>query len=418
MAKTYRHKRTSYKRRYRRTNKRTNKRKVDRRRKQLQLQLRRRTRKQRRGGTPTTQTTQTKIPSILLGPYRHSGEECIKKMIKATPLNDMTLERLRDYPAVLNTYAMLLLTAPNSITYRNQMKPAVKAFIDDINKHRLLEYQQLHSKSNSDPQAIKGDLRQLNAGYVAEILSPSVNKNATIQDIIDWLTSDPEPTQPTATQPTPIPPPISTAQSTPIPTPIPTPTPPQPTATPATKEKVLVLCQRKLDENGAELVNKDIDNLLDALNIGADRDIKYASPMDEHHIGEVDFEGEFGGVDDFTTNNFTKGDYSVIILNTCPFRSMEYGIISEYLKPNGRIVLSKFDKKNPPTNFVEEQPEGKNFYQRISSDAKDNLSDAGFELDKTYKDALVFRRKNKATDAFQPQSILSNYNPNNQPKLF
>jgi len=87
---------------------------------------------------------------------------------------------------------MLLLTTPNSMTYRNKMKPDVKAFIDDINKRRLLEYKRLHSKSNIDPKKmrpeIKGDLRQLNAPYVAEILSPDVNKNATIQDIILWLT--------------------------------------------------------------------------------------------------------------------------------------------------------------------------------------------------------------------------------------
>ena len=88
---------------------------------------------------------------------------------------------------------MLLLTAPNSMMYRNKMRPDVKAFIDEINKNRLLEYQLQHSKSNSDPknmpQSVKGDLRQLNAAYVAEILSPDVNKNATIQDIIDWLTN-------------------------------------------------------------------------------------------------------------------------------------------------------------------------------------------------------------------------------------
>jgi hypothetical protein len=189
-------------------------------------------------------------------------------------------------------------------------------------------------------------------------LSPDVNKNATIQDIIDWLTGAPQPTTP------------------------------QPTRT--TKEKVLVLCQRKLDENGEELVNKDIDNLLDALNIGADRDIKYASPMDENHVGKVDFEGEFGK-NDFTKNNFIKGDYSVIILNTCPFRFMKYDIINEYLKPNGRIVLSKFDKRTP-TNFVE-QADSNGFYKRRMGDAKDKLSNAGFELEKTYKDALVFRRK-------------------------
>ena len=68
------------------------------------------------------------------------------------------------------------------------MKPAVKAFIDDMNKRRLLEYKEMHSNSKKMPASIKGDLRQLNAAYVAEILSPDVNKNATIQDIIDWLT--------------------------------------------------------------------------------------------------------------------------------------------------------------------------------------------------------------------------------------
>ena len=345
MAKTY--KRTKYKTRAR-----------ARRQLQTRRQLRtQRRRKQKRGGASTT-----KVPSILLGPYRYSGEECIKKMINATPPNELTLTL---NPAVLNTYAMLLLTAPNSITYRNQMKPGVKAFIDDINKRRLLEYKREHSNTKRMPPSIKGDLRLLNAAYVAEILSPAVNKNATIQEIIDWLTAAPQPTLQQLPQPT------------------------QPTAT---KEKVLVLCQRKLDENGEELVNKDIDNLLDALNIGADRYIKYASPMDENHVGKVDFEGEFGGDLDFTKNNFTKGDYSVIILNTCPFRFMKYDIINEYLKPNGRIVLSKFDKRTP-TNFVEQQADANGFYKRRMDDAKDKLSDAGFELEKTYKDALVFRRK-------------------------
>ena len=165
MAKTYR--RTKYKKR-----------------RQLQKQTRRRRRTQRRkrGGTPTTQTN---VPSILLVPYRHSSEECIKKMIEATPPNEITLQLS---PAILNTYAMLLLTSPNSMTYRNKMKPDVKAFIDDINKRRLLEYQKQHSNPKNMPPSVKGDLRQLNASYVAEILSPDVNKNATIQEIIDWLT--------------------------------------------------------------------------------------------------------------------------------------------------------------------------------------------------------------------------------------
>jgi len=166
MAKTYR--KTKYKTRTRRR--------------------RRRTRKQKRGGALTKQP---KVPSILLVPYRYSGEECIKKMIEATPPNELTLT-LKVNPAILNTYAMLLLTSPNSMTYRSKMKLDVKTFIDDINKRRLLEYKQMHSKSMGDPKKmhpeIKGDLRQLNAPYVAEILSPAINKNATIQEIIDWLT--------------------------------------------------------------------------------------------------------------------------------------------------------------------------------------------------------------------------------------
>lgn len=179
MAKTYkRYKRIKYK-----TRRET--RKQRQRRRQTRLQRRR---KQKRGGAPT-QTNPPKVPSILLVPYRHSGEECIKKMIEVTPPNELTLEQ---NPAILNTYAMLLLTAPNSMTYRSKMKQDVKAYIDEINKRRLLDYQLQHSKSKSDPTkmppSVKGDLRQLNASYVAEILSPDVNKNATIQDIIDWLT--------------------------------------------------------------------------------------------------------------------------------------------------------------------------------------------------------------------------------------
>ena len=360
----------TYKRTQRRTKYKTRTRKITRRR-----------RKQKRGGAPT-QTTN--VPSILLGPYRHSSEECIKKMVKATPPNELTLT-LTLTPALLNTYAMLLLTAQNSTTYSSQMKPEVKAYIDGINKRRLLEYKRQHSNSKNMPPSIKGDLRLLNAVYVAEILSPAVNKNATIQDIIDWLTAPPQPTppQPTPSQPTPPQPTIPPTQQ---------PTTQQPTTQPtATKKKVLVLCQRKLDENGEELVNKDIDKLLDALNIGADRDIKYVSPMDKNHVGKVDFEGRFGK-NDFTKNNFTKGDYSVIILNTCLFSLMNYGIINEYLKPNGRRVLSKFDERRPTD--LTEQADADGFYQRIfDDDAEDTPLNAGFKLEKTYKDALVFRRK-------------------------
>lgn len=179
MAKTYKrtYRRTKYKR-HRRQSRRT----------QRHLQRRR---KQKRGGAPTPiiQTMMPKVPSILLTPYRHSSEECIKKMIETNPPNELTLQIS---PAILNTYAMLLLTSPNSPNIQSKMKPDVKAFIDGINKRRLFEYQELHSKTMGDPTkmpvSLKGDLRQLNASYVAEILSPDVNENATINDIIFWLT--------------------------------------------------------------------------------------------------------------------------------------------------------------------------------------------------------------------------------------
>lgn len=103
-------------------------------------------------------------------------------------------------------------------------------------------------------------------------------------------------------------------------------------------EKVLVLCQRRIDViSGDVLVDDKIQPLLNILlGEGVEREIQYISP-----IPGADIVGEFGN-NDFTRANFKENDYAVIILNTCPFQVMDFGIIYKYLKPNGRLVLSNY----------------------------------------------------------------------------
>lgn len=108
-------------------------------------------------------------------------------------------------------------------------------------------------------------------------------------------------------------------------------------------EKVLVLCQRRTNGvGGYDLVNPQIETLLDTiLGTGIEREIQYVSPSPG-----ADIVGEFGN-NDFTRTNFKENDYAVIILNTCPFQVMDFGIIYKYLKPNGRLVLSNYSYTAP-----------------------------------------------------------------------
>jgi len=108
-------------------------------------------------------------------------------------------------------------------------------------------------------------------------------------------------------------------------------------------EKVLVLCQRRIDViSGDVLVESKIQPLLNILlGEGVEREIQYISP-----IPGADIVGEFGN-NDFTRANFKENDYAVIILNTCPFQVMDFGIIYKYLKPNGRLVLSNYSYTAP-----------------------------------------------------------------------
>jgi hypothetical protein len=103
-------------------------------------------------------------------------------------------------------------------------------------------------------------------------------------------------------------------------------------------EKVLVLCQRRTEGiNGRVLVNPQIEALLDTiLGVGVEREIQYVSPNPG-----ADIVGEFGN-NDFTWANFKENDYAVIILNTCPFSLIDFGVVYKYLKPDGQMVLSNY----------------------------------------------------------------------------
>ena len=103
-------------------------------------------------------------------------------------------------------------------------------------------------------------------------------------------------------------------------------------------KKVLVLCQRRTEGiSGRVLIDPQIQTLLNIL-LGKDveREIQYVSPSPG-----ADIVGEFGN-NDFTRTNFKENDYAAIILNTCPFIIIDFGIVYKYLKPDGVLVLSNY----------------------------------------------------------------------------
>ena len=103
-------------------------------------------------------------------------------------------------------------------------------------------------------------------------------------------------------------------------------------------KRVLVLCQRRTEGIGGRvLVDPQIQTLLNIL-LGkeVEREIQYVSPSPG-----ADIVGEFGN-NDFTRTNFKENDYAVIILNTCPFIIIDFGMVYKYLKPDGLLVLSNY----------------------------------------------------------------------------
>jgi hypothetical protein len=136
-------------------------------------------------------------------------------------------------------------------------------------------------------------------------------------------------------------------------------------------KKVLVLCQRKKgiihynDKKVEEEVVPEINSIVEKLIKTKKYTIEYLSSGDDE--GELDIKGllEYNEIltlknendDEITTEEFIKNNkksYNLIILNTCPFKYMNYIIINELLSDDGLLVYSIFPldlvtiKKNHP----------------------------------------------------------------------
>lgn len=121
-------------------------------------------------------------------------------------------------------------------------------------------------------------------------------------------------------------------------------------------KKVLVLCQRKKSNNDKKVEDEvvpKINSIVEILIKTQNYTIEYLSSGD--HEGELDIEGwlEYNkkltlkneNDDEITTEEFIKNNkksYNLIILNTCPFKYMNYTIINELLSDDGLLVYSIF----------------------------------------------------------------------------
>jgi len=132
--------------------------------------------------------------------------------------------------------------------------------------------------------------------------------------------------------------------------------------------KVLVICQRKkgncsfgknmlVENTTVPIIKKYISQYLKT----EDYSVDYLSKLDKDEPNDgVDFNIKIGDNDEF--NDFLdirRKYYSMIILNTCPYRFIQYGYIKDLLEDNGVVILSKVncgDKydsdlfKIPPTD--------------------------------------------------------------------
>jgi hypothetical protein len=120
---------------------------------------------------------------------------------------------------------------------------------------------------------------------------------------------------------------------------------------PTDMKKVLVLCQRK---SGATDRNEDIQTTvvpkIEELSKSELKtksvDIKYLSHNITKLVGDVDYNFELGDNNEsrlFINQN--KGQFDLIILNTCPFHEMKYNLIYELLKKNGLMIMQILPNK-------------------------------------------------------------------------
>jgi hypothetical protein len=106
-------------------------------------------------------------------------------------------------------------------------------------------------------------------------------------------------------------------------------------------KQVLVLCQRK---TGNDWLGKVEDKIIPSIKnvvenlIGSDYDITYMTYIkdttDLREIGECDINCKLDGITECSKNFISenKKSFDLIILQTCPFIVMDYGIIYNLLK--------------------------------------------------------------------------------------
>jgi hypothetical protein len=160
-------------------------------------------------------------------------------------------------------------------------------------------------------------------------------------------------------------------------------------------KKVLVLCQRKKSNNDKKVEDEvvpKINSIVEILIKTQNYTIEYLSSGD--HEGELDIEGwlEYNkkltlkneNDDEITTEEFIKNNkksYNLIILNTCPFKYMNYTIINELLSDDGLLVYSIFPlnldeiNKNHPLikSIVDNESANKLFILDKISDGVDGV---------------------------------------------
>jgi hypothetical protein len=126
--------------------------------------------------------------------------------------------------------------------------------------------------------------------------------------------------------------------------------------------KILVLCQRKYDEYGNNLVNDQINDLVERL-LGHNNDIKYVSNLKSSKLkGFVDYDGLFGD-NDWTHQTFIPHEYSLIILNTSPLLYINHSMLKLYLKHDGIIAITIYSPHKLINNIEYEL--GNNMNQHI-----------------------------------------------------
>jgi hypothetical protein len=139
--------------------------------------------------------------------------------------------------------------------------------------------------------------------------------------------------------------------------------------------KVLVLCQRKSgwayagQMDGEDVYKKiektvapKIDKVVRSL-VGDAYEIEYLSSFTtEHSTGKLDIEGFLKNdtvltlkgnkkmaVRDFVEQNAET--YDIILLNTCPLQQMDFQLISQLLKADGRMVFTAYSGSGNKVNI-------------------------------------------------------------------